>query len=167
MTKFFSWSKLVLRIQILILKPEDYLVYLECLWPTTVFVRNFELFLQSASPALCWRQCCGSASLLYGSGSSFSLWCGSEYGSYLSIWCGSGSYISIRSWSRSYRYHSLFSRFEPSNAPKWPSLKLPLFHFDADPDPALHFAGYSDPASQNDADPDQQHWLEVKWHSPP
>jgi hypothetical protein len=40
-TEFFSWSKLVLRIQILIL-------------------HQIELFLQAASPALCWRQCCGA-----------------------------------------------------------------------------------------------------------
>ncbi len=36
-------------------------------------------------------QCCGSASLRYGTGSWFSLWCGS--GSYLSLWSVSGSYL--------------------------------------------------------------------------
>jgi hypothetical protein len=32
-------------------------------------------------------------------------------------------------------------------------LRLPPFHFDADPDPACHFDADLDPASQNDADP--------------
>ncbi len=84
--------------------------------------------------------------------------------------------------------HSLFSRFGPSNAPKW------LFHFDADPDLAFPFDADPDPApafqfdvdldpdpaSQNDSnpcgfgsitlpdrtrillDPDGQQWLTVR-----
>ncbi len=35
------------------------------------------------------------------------------------------------------------------------TLRLPPFHFDADPDPAFHFDAVPEPASQNDAD--QQH----------
>ncbi len=81
-------------------------------------------------------------------------------GPYLSLWSGSGSGS----------YHSLFSRFWPSNAPTWPSLGFrlslwcgpgsglcfsllcgsvpdPVFHFDAEPDQD------PDPTSQNDADP--------------
>jgi hypothetical protein len=51
-------------------------------------------------------------------------------------------------------------------------LRLPPFHFDADPDtdPTFHFDAFTDPAfhfdadldpnpaSQNDADPDLKHW---------
>ncbi len=62
-----------------------------------------------------------------GCGSCFSLWCGS--GSYFSPWCrpGSGIYISI--WSGSESYHSLFPRFGPFNAPKWPSKASTLSHW--------------------------------------
>jgi hypothetical protein len=39
-------------------------------------------------------------------------------------------------------------------------VRLPPFHFDADPDPAFHFDADQDPASKNDADPgpDPQHY---------
>ncbi len=42
-------------------------------------------------------------------------------------------------------------------------LRLPPFHFDADPDldPAFDFYADLDPASQNDADPDPQHWCKL------
>ncbi len=45
----------------------------------------------------------------------------------------------------------------PQNDP----LRISLFNFDADPDPAFHFDPdlYPDPASQNDADPDPQHCI--------
>ncbi len=36
-------------------------------------------------------------------------------------------------------------------------LRLPHFPFDADPDPAFHFD--ADTSSQNDADPDPEHWI--------
>jgi hypothetical protein len=38
-------------------------------------------------------------------------------------------------------------------------VRLPPFHFDADPDPAFHFDADPHPASQNDTDPDPQNCL--------
>jgi hypothetical protein len=92
----------------------------------TVLTKIFNFFsfrrtgLKVQSSLAIPMQCYGSASLLCGFGSEHYLlfWCGSRSGSYLSIWCG----------SESRSYHSLFRRFGPSNAPKWP-LRLPSFTF--------------------------------------
>jgi hypothetical protein len=46
-------------------------------------------------------RCCGSPSPWCGSGSCFSLWCGSGSGSYLSIWYRSGSGSCFPKWRRS------------------------------------------------------------------
>ncbi len=106
--------------------------------------------------------CCGSASLWCGSGFCFSLrYLRIRTGSYLSLWCGTGSCLSIWCGSGSYRNTSPYlGSLMLKNDP----LRLPPFHFnadpdptfcfDADPDPAFHFDADPDPASQNDADPD-------------
>ncbi len=88
-----------------------------------------------AGPGCLMRICIMLFSLWCGSRSFLSLWCGSGSVSYLSIWCGSGS------------YHSLYPRFGPSNASKWPS-KASTFPpccgsgsttlLDANPDPDLY-----------------------------
>ncbi len=50
-------------------------------------------------------------------------------------------------------YHAVtFFQLRALQCFKMTPLRLPPFHFDADPDPAFHFDADPDPASQNDAD---------------